>query len=114
MGRPPPYSTRPMTTCSRARACACRPRPDIAHQAAAAVADVRPARLQPDGMSVAKTIPTRETAAPDAAELADLQRALTRIAPALDEFLKFGDADRVLERRPEWLAALDKPLPEAG
>jgi aromatic-L-amino-acid decarboxylase len=65
-------------------------------------------------VTVAKTIPTRETEGPDPAELADLQSALTRIAPALDEFLRFGDQDRVLARRSEWLAALDKPLPESG
>jgi aromatic-L-amino-acid decarboxylase len=63
---------------------------------------------------VTKTLATRGTAGPDAAEIADLQGALARIAPALDEFLRFGDADRVLERRGEWLAALDKPLPETG
>lgn len=64
--------------------------------------------------SVAKTSSAPGTTGADAAELGGLHDALSRIAPALDEFLRFGDADRAVERRAEWLAALDKPLPETG
>ena len=51
---------------------------------------------------------------PDAASLGGLEEAIGRLAPALEEFLAFDDVDRTMARRPEWLSALQRPLPESG
>ena len=50
----------------------------------------------------------------DAAELANLEGAISQLLPGLDEFLAFHGGDRSIEDRPTWTAALDGPLPTDG
>ena len=50
----------------------------------------------------------------DAAETGGLPAALSRLLPALEAFLATTDADRSVQDRARWVAALDQRLPETG
>jgi aromatic-L-amino-acid/L-tryptophan decarboxylase len=50
----------------------------------------------------------------DRADSARVGDAVRRIAPALERFYRFEGPDQAARRRPQWVAALDTPLPRDG
>lgn len=50
----------------------------------------------------------------DDAELGRVGDVAAALVPAIEEFWRYRERDAAGQRRPEWLARLDGPLPEAG
>lgn len=65
-------------------------------------------------MTTTKDVVTALGTDADAAELGRVGDTLARLAPALDEYLRFATRDRTVTERDRWRAVLDAPLPERG
>jgi len=50
----------------------------------------------------------------DAAATGDLTKAIETLLPALEQFLRFAEPERITRERADWSARLDEPLPQVG